>query len=241
MEEKLKLIFREPRSILVLKSAIFGGFLFLLKLGDFGILPILFFLCIAFVLSSKAHHASFLILLVVSMITIWILDSALFLFLAIILFSALFYLTVGIKELLFVHRWEWNFIKNLLLFFAIFLLFFLSDKSSYFAIKYLSVFLASFWLLREWFFTPELSFFKKPKLVSLVLAFLLAQFLWAVALLPLGPINAAGLMILISYVLIDFLSHHFRGTITRKLVFRNIALFVLLLVLILGTAQWEIR
>ncbi len=240
MEQKLKLIFREPRSTLALKSVIFGGFLFLLKLGGFGFLPILFFLGMAFLLSSQAHHISFLILVIISMLTVWHLDSVLFLLVAIIFFSILFYLTIGIKKLLIVRRFEWGFVENLLLFFAVCLLFFLSDKSSFFWIKYLSVFLASFLLLREWFLSPELSFVKRPHLVSLAAAFVLFEFLWAVALMPLSPINAASLMALIFYVLFDFLRHHFQGTITRQLVFKRIAIFVLLLILILGTSGWKI-
>ncbi len=240
MEQKLKLIFREPRSTLALKSVIFGGFLFLLKLGGFGFLPTLFFLGMAFVLSSQAHHTSFLILIIISMLTVWHLDSVLFLLLAIIFFSIIFYLTVGVKKLLIVHRFEWGFVKNLLLLFSVFLLFFLSDKSSFFWIKYLSVFLASFLLLREWLQTPELSFFKRPQLVSWTLAFVLLEFLWVVALLPLSPINAASLMALVFYTLFDFLRNHFQGTVTRQLVVKRITIFALLLVLIFGTSGWEI-
>lgn len=238
MEKKLKSIFRAPLLALVLKSAIFGGFLFLLKLGEFGILPILFFLAVALLLSSGALHISFLILLAVSTATIWILDGWLFLVLAIVLFSALFYVTVGIKELLFVHRLEWSFVRNLVLFFGIFLLFFLCDKSSFFLIKYLSVFVACFLLLREWFWS--LGFVKRPLLVALVLAFIIFEFLWATALLPLGAINAAALMVLITYILSDFIRHHFQGTLSRQLVLKRITIFVLLLILIFGTASWQI-
>jgi len=240
MEVKLKSIFREPLLALVLKSAIFGGFLILLKLGEFGILPILFFLWAALLLSSGSHHVSFLILLVISTATIWILDSWLFLLLAVVLFAALFYLTVGIKELLFVHRWKWSFVRNLILFFGIFLLFFLADKSSFFLIKYLSVFLACFLLLREWFLALEPRCVKRPFLVALLLAFIIFELLWAVTLLPLGAVNAAALMVLITYLLFDFISHHFQGTISRQLVLRRITIFTLLVLLIFGTSKWEI-
>lgn len=241
MRAKLKLILREPRSALVLKSAVFGGFLLFLKLGDFKLLPILFFLWAAFLLSSKAYQASFLVFLGLAMTTVRILDSHLFLSLAVIFFSLLFYLIVGIKELLIVHRSEWSFFKNLLLFYAIFFLFFLTDKSSWFLVKYLSIFAVSFALLREWLLAYESAFVKRVNLASLALAFIIIEVLWVTALLPLGPINSANLLVLITYILFSFIAHYFQGQINRKFILKKITIFALLLLLIFVTSGWRIR
>lgn len=240
MEAKLKSILREPRLALALKSAIFGGFLTLLKLGDFQLLPILFFLWAAFLLSSKAHRPSFLVFLGVAMATIKILDSALFLGLAVIFFSCLFYLIVGIKELIIVHRSVWDSFKNLLLFYAIFFLFFLTDKSSWFLAKYSAVFIADLFLIKEWILIYESSFLKRVNAASLVLAFIIIEALWVTALLPLGPINSANLMVLITYILFSFTVNHFEGKINRRFVLKKITIFVLLLLLIFATSGWRI-
>lgn len=240
MEAKLKSIFREPRSALALKSAVFGGFLLLLKLGDFRLLPILFFLWAAFLLSSWNYQPSFLFFLGIAMATAKLLESGLFLFLAAVIFSALFYLSVGIKELLIVHRQEWGFIKNLILFYALFLLFFISDKSGWFLAKYLGIFLAAFFILKDWFLASESSFLKRAGVAAGVLALLDLQLLWIVGLLPLGPVNAANLMVLITYILFNFTIHHFQGQIDRRFVFRKIAIFVLLLIFIFATSRWWI-
>ena len=240
MKEKLKSIFREPRSALVLKILVFGGFLSLLKMGGFQALPVLFFLAAAFILSSRARSASFLVLLATAIATVWILDDSLFLFLAVILYSFIFYLAVGIKELLIVHRSEWNFIKNLVLFYVLALLFFVADKSSFFVFKYVLVFLAIFLLLREWLVFSDTTFHRRYFLTALVAASLLMQILWATALLPLGPINSANLMILVAYMILDFTHKHFRGNINRQLILKNITIFVLLLLVILATTSWNV-
>lgn len=242
MEEKLKSILRKPQSLLVLKSAVFAGFLFLLKLGDFGILPILFFLWAVFMLARQAQPP-FLVFLFVSASLVNILDSALFLFLAILGSAALFYLTVGIRELIIIRRPEWLLVRNTFLFYEIFLLFFLADKSSLFFPKYLAVFLAAWLVLREWFLPPEdslVKFIKRPALTALALAFVVLQFLWATALLPLGPVNSASLMALITYILFDFVRHHFQGKINRRLVLRHFTIFILLMILIFATTRWSI-
>lgn len=234
MREKLKSILREPRLILVLKSAVFAGFLALVKIGGFGTLPILFFFITALILFSSTPNFSFLVLLGAALATMRLLDDYLFLTAAIVLFSFLFYIAVGIRSLTLIHRSEWNYAKNLLLFYAVFLFFFLADKSSWFLIKYLAVFGASFFLLREWFAA-------RTKFAALVSAFLLSQFLWATALLPLGPINSANLMVLLVYILFDFTSHYFQGNINRQLVMKNIAVLVLLLLIIFATSGWGIN
>lgn len=243
MEAKLKSILRKPQLLLVLKSAVFAGFLFLLKLGDFGILPILFFLWAVFMLARNAQP-SFLVLLFVSAALVNILDRPLFLILAILGSAALFYLTVGIQELIIIRRSEWLLVRNTLLFYIMFLLFFLADKSSFFLFKYLAVFLAAWLILREWFLPPEdslVKFIKRPALMALVLAFVTLQFLWAVALLPLGPVNSASLMALITYILFDFVRHHFQGKINHQLVLRHLTIFILLVILIFATTRWSIN
>lgn len=240
MEVKLKSILREPRLALALKSAIFGGFLALLKLGDFRVLPVLFFLWVAFLLSSKAHQASFLVFLGVAMATIGILDNVLFLAFGIALFSSLFYLIVGIKDLVIIHRREWSFFRNLLLFYAIFLLFFLADKSSWFLLKYLTVFGTTFFLLKEWILIYEFNFLRRVNIAALVLSSIILQVLWVVALLPLGPVNSANLMVLTTYILFSFVIYHFQGQINRKFVLKKVTIFVLLLLLIFVTSGWRI-
>jgi len=248
MVERLKLALRDPRLLLILKSLVFGGFLTLVKLGDFGFFSVLFFLAVVIVLYTKASvHSlksqnlySFVVLLAVSLGAIYTIDRPAFLAVSILAFSALFYLILGIKELVFIHRQQYHFIKNILLLYTVFALFFLSDKSSYFLIKYLAAFSAAFFIFREWFFWFDQNFPKRYLLASLLLAFIVMEILWAIAILPIGFLSSANLMILTTYILIDSAFHHFHGTLTKKIVLRYLTVFVLGLLVILGTSRWVV-
>lgn len=241
MAARLKSIFRAPQSALLLKSLIFGGFLLLLKLGDFGFLPILFFLWAAWILSSGAHNSGFWVLLAVAMATVQLLASPIFLLAAVIIFSAIFYLNTGIKELILAHRRELGYLKNILLFYALFLYFFVADHSTYFWLKYLLVFLAVYLIFREWLggSGPELT--SRQKITAWVLAFLIAEELWITALLPLGPINSANLALLTAYILFDSVRRHFEGRLNRRAILQNLTIYILLLLVIFATTQWGIR
>lgn len=240
MLEKLKSVFLAPRSVLLLKSALFGFSLVLLKTLNFDWLPFLVFFTIFGILFFRSRSTPLVVLFVSAVGTVWVLNNFLFIVLLAIFFSVLLYLTAGVKELVIIHRFEWGFIKILLLLFAVFLLFFISDKSSYFLGKYFLVFIAVFLLFQEWFSQSSVYFPKRHMLVSLIAAFLLVQLLWGVALLPIGALNSASLMILISYIIIDFSDNYFLGTVNLKLVIKNSAILILLSLIIFSVSFWNI-
>ena len=241
------MVWSDQRLRLVLKSVIFGGFLLLVELGNTGVFPVLFFLAVSALLYFKTsayskesrNIYSFLVLLAVSLGSISILDHWEFILPAVLLFSFLFYLVLGIKELIFVYRYQWYFINNLFLFYAIFILFFLTDKSSLFLLKYAAVFIMVFSLFRERFFLSSHYFPKRHLLTAMLCSFVAMELLWATAILPLGFVNSANLMILIVYVLIDFINHHFQGTLNKKMILRNLTIFIIALLIILGTSVWK--
>lgn len=246
MVGRLKLVLQNQRLQLLLKSFIFAGLLAWVKAGDFGFLPILFFLFFSlymfrghpYSLMSQNFY-SFLALIVVSLGVTNILNRQAFVFLAILFFSVLFYLILGIKELIFVHRQQWYAVKNILLFYSLFLFFFLWDKSSYFFIKYLSFFVLTFFLLREWLFWSEQNFPKRQLLASFVLAFVVVEILWSTAILPIGFISSANIMILITYLLVDSNLRHFQGTLNKKVILRNLGIFALAIIFVLITSKWN--
>lgn len=245
MGGRLKLAFRDPRLQLILRSLLFGTFLVFVKLKNFEIIPVLFFLAAAAFLYFKinvrypnSQFFSFLVLLAVSLGATSILGQPMFLIAAILLFTVIFYLFVGIKELVFIHRQKYYFVKNILLLYSLFILFFLSEKSSYFFLKYLLVFAGIFFIFREWFSGLESYFPRRHLLASLILSFVTAEILWAVAILPIGFINSANIMLLTIYILFDFTFHHFQGTLTKKIIFKNLITFILLLFFILATSRW---
>lgn len=81
----------------------------------------------------------------------------------------------------------------------------------------------------------------RPALVyAAMLAFLFAQLLWSISLLPIGMVNGAAVFGLAFFFGVDLLGHIISGTGTRTIFLRHGTVFVLLLIVILASAQWVI-
>jgi hypothetical protein len=250
MAIKLKSVLKNQQLQLAFKALIFGGFLVLVKLGGLGVVPIIFFFLAAFLLYSRplfnafAFIVSFLILAVVSLIVLKIFpDEGSYFLLAVFFFSFLFYLFLGVKNLVFIDRAFWFNFFNLALFYAVFLIFFWADKSSFFAIKSLLLFLAALFLFRDSLSVSvsNYSFPQKRTLASWLLAFIILELVWVISLLPLGFINSANLAIISVFLLGDLTVNYFKGVLTRRSILIDVTLFVVLFLIIFGTTRWELR
>lgn len=232
---------------LLLKTAIFGLALFFAAAGSFRPLPILFFIVISGIMYARPFFGSystlsgFLILLVSSILGLEITAGSILFFPSILLFSFLFYLILGIKDFLFVKRSRLYFIAMLLLFYAIFAIFFLSGKSELYLLKYGGAILASFLLFREWLaLIPSFHFPRREIIASAISALIISQMLWAAALLPIGFISASSFMILLVFILASFLFQHFTGGISRKSLLQHLVFFFFLVLLIFGSSYWTL-
>lgn len=248
MAIKLKSVLKNPHLQLAFKTLIFGGFLTLVKLGNFGAIPILFFVLAAFLLYSRpifnttAFLISFLILIIVAILFLKTFPENAFFFSGVLFFSLIFYVLLGVKNLIFINRTFWFYFLNLALFYAIFINFFFIDKSTFFAFKILVLFLGLLLLFKEFFrnFFPEYSLPKKKTLIIWLLTLIVLEIVFAISLLPLGFINSANLATLSVFILNDLTFNYLKGTFNRRLLLINVTLFVLLLLLIFGTTKWEI-
>jgi len=247
MVERLKSVLKTVQLRLTLKSLIFAGLLLWVRVSEFSALPLFVFLLAAFVFYFRNHlqnnlenFYSFLVLIAASLYSISLLNHFEFLLLAVLFFSSLFYISLGIKELAFTHRFEWNYIKNLSLIYLVFISYFMSDKYNFFYIKFLAVFVVLFLITREWLSWLYQNFPKRFTLSASIFSFLMFQILWAVSLLPLGFINSATLMTVIFYLGIDFLINHFRGSINKKLIIKNSIVLVASFLTIFFLTNWNI-
>jgi hypothetical protein len=249
MAEKLKLFLQKNRSqlLLSLKAAIFGIFLLIASLGDFRPLPILFFIIISGIMYAMPIFGpyptryAFLALLISSLLGMKIVTGSV-LFLPVLFgFAFIFYFLLGIKDLFFVKRSRLYSIAMLFLFYAMFVIFFLSNHSEFYILKYGSVVLASFLLFYEWL--ALISSFHYPKREIAAAAagsLIIAQMLWVVTLLPFGFISASNFMLLIVFILANLLFKHFRGELSKKIIFQHIILFLVLAAFIFGGSNWTI-
>ena len=247
MVQRLKSVLKTVQLRLILKSCIFAGLLLWARTSDFMPLPVLVFILASFVFYFRNHtqnnfesFSSFLVFVASSLYSISQLSHPEFLLLSVIFFSFLFYISLGIKEFAFTHRFEWNYIKNLFLVYSVFMSYFLADKYFLFPLKFLAVFLALFFVVREWLLWLYASFPKRYNLAALVFSFLMLQIVWAISLLPLGFVNSATLAMVIFYIGMDFLIGHFRGLITKKLIIKNLIVLVLSVFVIFFFTKWKI-
>lgn len=229
---------------LTLKTLIFSGFLYLsivysqLFLAAFLAAAFYFYFKPAF--NSNQFFYSFLALLVVSLISVSspILDTQY----SILVLGLLFFLLLGVKNLLFTSRRTICYCFHIFLILTILIFFFDSDKFSWFFFKYILLFFAVSALLRDFFafFLPGPSNKRKENIIALSWAFLAVQFIWLVGFLPFNYWAAAFFVLLVILLLEDFTIHHFSGTITRRIVLRNATAFLILGLAVFAATNWSI-
>ena len=170
-----------------------------------------------------------------------ILEESLLFWPGIFLYAFIFYLLVGIKNYHFIKRSRLYYLAAILIFYSIYIEFFLADKSGWFLLKYGAVIFASFLLFREWLkLISAFSFPKRELLAAGTAAFLMAQLLWVVALLPIGFIGSANLMLLFTFALADFLLKHFTGSISKEFLIQHLVFFLVLAGLIFWSSSWSL-
>lgn len=242
---------------MALKAAIFGGLLFVIASESViasvakQSLLIILFLAFAFYFYFRSFFnirqflASFLTLITTATLIMSLRGGAEAIFLS-LLFAFLFFLLLGIKDLIFIRRESLYYLLNSLLLLTIFVYFFSFnnfEQPFWSLVKSLAAFLATFFLFKEFlnFVVPESLSLRggKKNLIVFGLAFIISQFLWVIAFLPFRSLNAASLALLIALILEDFIVHHLSGTINRRIVLRNITMFLILAMIIFGASKWS--
>lgn len=233
MATKLKLVFRSQKLKLALKALIFAGLLFLAGWTGFNPLPISLFLVGAVFLYASPLFKTvelikpFAVLLVVSL---WSFSSVSgwFSILALGYLGALFYLLLGVKEIVFLQRATWYRVLNVGLAYSLFLLFFYHGQATYW-LRAILLFLALILLLGD---------FLKKRPVYWLLALVLLEIAWALGLLPIGFIGAANLALLVYFILVDFVRRQVDGELTKRVILINVTLFTVLLIVVFGLSRW---
>ncbi|HEY4499602.1 MAG TPA: hypothetical protein VJH70_00510 [Candidatus Paceibacterota bacterium] len=240
MWEKLKSVLAIPQLQLTLRSIAFGAALYWLRMSEFSWVSLVVFLGIIGFTFFRVHPLSMFVVLGVLLGMIRTLDSFWFISGAAISGAVFFYLSFGIRQLVFVHRIGWYAVRNVLLLYFTYLLFFITDKSTGFWWQFLLVLAAVFILIYEWLILFERSFPKRYLIAALAMTFLIGELLWSTALLPLGLINNSSLLILCTYILVYLTHHHFHGTLQKALSWKNAAIFLMTLLVIFWSASWKL-
>lgn len=234
MEQKLKLVFRSLTLRLAFKAGVFAGLLFLLKIWDFGLIPILIFLIASAVLYAKPFFKTFELitpffaLLAISLISSRLLAESPYFGFLIVFLAFLFYLILGIKDLALIQRTSWHRFVNISLAYTALLIFFYTNQE-HFLPKILFLFLIIFLLLRNLI---------RKRLIYWLTAFLILESAWAISLLPIGFISSANLGILIYFIITDLALLNIEGALTRKKILIDTSIFIIILLAILALSRW---
>ncbi len=264
MVKKLNFLFvSEPWKSTLLKVFLFGlglfGVYFFSARGgsafggnfSFSALFIFFILLIGLYFSQLPERGyfkiSFLILILTALSTLNFVQGNFYLAIfSCAVFAFLFYLFLGVMDLIFKNRQAVYLFFNTYLFLGVFSLFFGADKSKYFLLINALLFLAIFLLFKECFgflrlVSRHFSFIiHNSRFISLVFAFLGLELFWAINLLPIGFINSAILLTLFIFLMRDFVLIYFSGRLNRRFFVNHLLIFIILVIFIFTNSKWNL-
>ena len=251
MATKLKYLSKNPIFQLASRAAVFGLLLFWFYQVE-TLTAIFFLLLITGILYFRSLHNAFaflpslVILLVISLGTTAIITTTSFSFLLAAFLTFLFFVILGLKDLILIKRRNWYLFLNFSLFYLVFLNFFLIDKSSLFVGKWLLFLVLIFGLSRELLMVliapAEENKTKRTRLLvaSAVMTMIVGQLIWLVSWLPISFLSSANFMILIIFLFSDLSLHHFWGKLRKRIIFKDLLLFLILSLVILLSSSWRL-
>jgi len=239
MVVRLKSVLKSPVSPLALRATLLAVTIFWLRAGDFSFFKFLLFgtLFIFLYLKPPLGATKFLMSALVLSITIIFAPQVggLMGFYVNLALSALGFLLLGIKNLIFVRKQNLYYLMHLVLMISLASLFSLS------VISPIPFFVLAFFLFREFYIVmiPE-----RPEFLNLVAAMegmLIMQVAWVTSFFPTSFLINAAILVLLTFIFHDALIHHFKGTFSKDIAVRSIAMFVVLAFLILILPVWGFR
>ncbi|MEX2033334.1 MAG: hypothetical protein WD889_02120 [Candidatus Colwellbacteria bacterium] len=233
MAAKLELKGRRPALGLLLKAALATLGVYLLRETSLSIVALLlfspFFLVIylrpplnnrKFLVSALSLLALPILLPPVAGILEWLL---------LVLWGIMFFLLLGVKNLIFLRRQGNYEIVHLFLVFGLGVLYLLGFLPF---IPQILLFLALFSLVREFYSVLAPSYPQRVILAAATHALLLVEIAWILSFLPINFLAGGALLALITFIFHDLILHHFQGTLSRQIILRNVTLFTMLSILL---------
>lgn len=158
--------------------------------------------------------------------------------------AVFFYLLLGIKDLVLIHRQAAYQVMRFMLALVSFLLFFWWGQAptAGFIWQWLGLFIVLYALYREFlsFALIEESHVKKVVSASLA-ALVLFEVSWALSWLPIGFLNTTAIAVLVIFLMDDFIVHHFKGDLERRKFLSNFTIFIFSLLVIFLLSEWSIQ
>ncbi len=168
-------------------------------------------------------------------------------FLLAVLFAALFYLIIGVKDLILINRQSAKEVLSLL--FALFLAVkFFSFADSWNRTSILGYsFIASIFVffLAKLFITSDLASGRetanKKTIISLLaVSFFIWQMFLVLVYLPLNFLYQSAIFIVTATIFLELFSDHIRSVLTRRKILLHFSIFLVFVATILVSAQWAL-
>ncbi|MDO8602014.1 MAG: hypothetical protein Q7R62_02735 [bacterium] len=155
-------------------------------------------------------------------------------------FGVLFYLILGIKQMIFVNRAKLHHVLHLALIYCASVLFFAAPSADWFVVRSLFFGVFSYMLVREFLLIQGSERGARVKLISALIAFLLVEAVWVLGLLPLGFINSAGMILIFIFAIEELVVLIERNNLTRRALILELTTFTVLLITIFSFSSWTL-
>lgn len=235
MAARLELGERRPVFGLLLRTAIAALGVYLLRETGGAMGALLLFLALFLViylrppLNNRKLLASALFLLLLPMLLPPV--GAELAWLLLFLWAIAFFLLLGVKNLILLRRQGSYETVHLLIIFSLGALYLLDFLS---LIPQIILFIAFFFLFREFYFVLAPNYPQRLTLAAAVEALALTEMVWILSFLSLNFLAGAAFLALTAFIFHDLILRHFHGTLSRQLILRNVTLFIALsLILVL--------
>lgn len=155
-------------------------------------------------------------------------------------FAFLFFILLGLTNFFFKDRFLVYGIFNTSLLLLLFLLVFYLGRPDNFWFLGIALFFMMVLIFEEIFRFFGIHKGKRTLAVSGVIGILAVEVAWFASFLPLGFINAAVFLTLFFLLVRDSLMVHFKGFLNLSFIFRELAFFIFLTLVIFAASQWSI-
>lgn len=155
-------------------------------------------------------------------------------------FGFLFFVLLGIKNVVFVRRQQWYSILFIAMVLGISLLFFTSAGGVHPWRDTLLFMLFTYLLLREYFRAQEYAASRGLVVIALTFTAILVEAAWAISVLPLGFSKSASLLTLLGMMGASSIDRYIHGTLTGRFIRTNIVLLLVLIGILFGSVRWTI-
>ncbi len=249
MAIKLKSVLKiqKQQLLLLIRAVLFATSLWLLADQDFSALQLLAFVIIGAVLyfipvfQTLLVLPSFFVLMTISPIALSVFGPQVsYPSLLAAFFGLLFYILLGIKQFVFVARIKLHQALHLALLYCVSILFFAAPGGDWFVTRSLLLAFFAYFLIREFFLIRGFAKDAQMKLTSALIAFVLVEFVWAINLLPIGFINAAGVLLVLLFTLEELLVFALRDTLTRRELVLELSTCFTLIATIFAFSNWTL-